>query len=65
MNANVQEQEKALAARTAVEFVQCGMVVGIGSGTTAAYAVQYLGERVRRGLRILVGAVLETAARAP
>lgn len=53
MNANVQEQEKALAARTAVEFVQPGMVVGIGSGTTAAYAVQYLGERVRRGLRIV------------
>ncbi|HIL87941.1 MAG TPA: ribose-5-phosphate isomerase RpiA [Deltaproteobacteria bacterium] len=44
--------EKRLAAERAVEYVQDGMVVGLGSGSTAAYAVKKLGERVRNGLSI-------------
>jgi ribose 5-phosphate isomerase A len=45
---------KKRAALEAVKHVREGFVVGLGSGTTAAYAVQEIGERVRRGdLRVL------------
>ena len=46
------DQEKVLAARASMQFVVDGQVVGLGSGSTAAYAVQLLGERVRGGLKI-------------
>jgi ribose 5-phosphate isomerase A len=46
------EHEKAAAAARAVEMVQDGMRVGLGTGSTAAYAVKGLGARVRKGLRI-------------
>lgn len=43
---------KRAAAWRACEFVEDGMVVGLGTGSTAAHAVRRLGERVRGGLRI-------------
>ncbi|MBD0254742.1 MAG: ribose-5-phosphate isomerase RpiA [Cytophagales bacterium] len=43
---------KQTAARKAVEFVQEGMVVGLGTGSTAYWAIQRLGQRVKEGLRI-------------
>jgi ribose 5-phosphate isomerase A len=46
------DQEKVLAARASMKFVEDGQVVGLGSGSTAAYAVQLLGQRVREGLKI-------------
>ncbi|MBA4026834.1 MAG: ribose 5-phosphate isomerase A [Cyanobacteria bacterium DS3.002] len=46
------EQEKFLAAKRSVELVKDGMRVGLGTGSTAAYAVKCLGERVREGLNI-------------
>lgn len=46
------ELEKALAADRAVEEVRDGMLVGLGTGTTAAYALQSLSNRIRQGLRI-------------
>jgi len=39
---------KKRAALEAIKHVQEGFVVGLGSGTTAAYAVQEIGERVRQ-----------------
>ena len=50
---DVRDREKQIAARAAVELVQSGNIVGLGSGSTATYAVQYLAERVRDGLKIL------------
>ena len=47
-----QEQLKAAAAESAAAMVGDGMIVGLGSGTTAALAVSALGKRVREGLRI-------------
>ncbi len=44
---------KRLAAERAVEDVREGMVVGLGTGSTAAHAVRALGRRVRAGLRIV------------
>jgi ribose 5-phosphate isomerase A len=44
---------KREAAMTAVAMVEDGMVVGLGTGSTAAFAIEGLIERVRGGLRIV------------
>jgi|688.fasta_scaffold156840_2 ribose 5-phosphate isomerase A len=46
------EAEKALAACRAIDEVQNGMLVGLGSGSTMAYAIRELGKRVAKGLRV-------------
>jgi ribose 5-phosphate isomerase A len=46
------DQEKEAVARASLRFVRDGDIVGLGSGSTAAYAVRLLGERVRAGLKI-------------
>lgn len=46
-----QAGQKAAAARRAAEEVRDGMVVGLGTGSTAALLLARLGERVREGLR--------------
>ncbi len=46
------DQEKEAAARASLRFVKDGQVVGLGTGSTAAYFIQLLGEEVRKGLRI-------------
>lgn len=47
------QSEKELAASRAIELVQDGMTLGLGSGSTANIAIRLLGERVReRGWRI-------------
>lgn len=43
------EAAKQRAAKKAVEHLKSGFVVGLGSGSTAAYAVRIIGERIRRG----------------
>ncbi len=43
---------KELAGRRALDFIEEGMVVGLGSGTTATIFIQELGKRVEGGLRI-------------
>jgi len=47
------DQEKELAARAAVQLVESGNIVGLGSGSTATYAIRFLAERVREGLKIV------------
>jgi len=46
------EREKEAAAEAAVARVRDGMVVGLGTGSTAAYALKALGRRIGQGLRI-------------
>ena len=46
------EALKVLTAKTAVEYVKDGHVVGLGTGSTARYVVLALGERVKAGLTI-------------
>ena len=49
-----QDSEKQLAAAAAVKYVQNGMRVGLGSGSTSAAAVRLLGERIRQeGLQVV------------
>jgi ribose 5-phosphate isomerase A len=43
---------KEAAASKAVEAVQPGMTIGLGTGSTAYFAIEKLGERVRNGLSI-------------
>lgn len=45
------DELKQLAAAAAVEFVTDGMLVGLGTGSTANHAIRLLGERFRNGLR--------------
>ncbi|WP_426061010.1 ribose-5-phosphate isomerase RpiA [Hymenobacter sp. B1770] len=42
------EQEKRLAARAALRWVRSGMLVGLGSGSTAAFFIAALGESIRQ-----------------
>lgn len=44
---------KRAAAEAAVELVEDGMVVGLGTGSTAAFAIEALGRRHRQGLRFV------------
>jgi len=46
------EQEKEAAARASLQFVKDGQVVGLGTGSTAAYFIKLLAEQVKNGLRI-------------
>jgi len=50
--ANVDALKRA-AAEAAVQMVENDMVVGLGSGTTAAFAVEALARRQREGLRFV------------
>src|SRR5260370_7525314 len=47
------EEEKEAAGRAAAGLVRDGDIVGLGTGSTAYFAVVALGERVRAGLKII------------
>lgn len=47
-----QNREKRLAAEAAVAEVRDGMLVGLGTGSTVAFAIAELGRRCREGLTI-------------
>jgi len=50
------DELKQKAAYRAVEFIDSGMVVGLGSGSTTAFAVMRIGERLKSGdLKNIVG----------
>ena len=44
-----QDRYKLEAAERAVELVQSGMVVGLGTGETATYAIRRIGALLRAG----------------
>jgi ribose 5-phosphate isomerase A len=46
------EAQKQAAAEASMRFVQDEKIVGLGSGSTAAYAVRLLAERMQAGLKI-------------
>lgn len=46
------EADKRAAAEAAVAEVESGMLVGLGTGSTAAHAIAALGRRAAEGLRI-------------
>ncbi|GIW35117.1 ribose-5-phosphate isomerase RpiA [Meiothermus sp.] len=60
-NLDIYKQQAALEA---VKYVQSGMVVGLGTGSTARYAVLELGRRLREGEIVNVMAVPTSEATA-
>jgi ribose 5-phosphate isomerase A len=46
------DHAKELAARKALEYVEDGMVVGLGTGSTAKHFIELIGARVKSGLKI-------------
>jgi len=60
---NEREAWKRMAGEAAAALIENGMVVGLGSGSTAVYLVRALARRLKEGLRI-VGAVPSSNATA-
>lgn len=53
---------KLAAALRAVDYLRDDMVVGLGSGSTAQFAILEIGDRVARGLRLLAVPTSEKTA---
>ncbi len=54
LNADALSEQKQKAALEAVKHVKDGFIVGLGSGSTAAFAIEALGERMKaEGIRIM------------
>ena len=58
------EGQKQPAAIAAVAEIERGMIVGLGTGTTAAYAISELARRVAEGLEVRAVATSERTAQA-
>jgi ribose 5-phosphate isomerase A len=54
-------EAKKAAAELAITEIQDGMIVGLGTGSTAYWAIQGLGARVQNGLRIQAVATSEAS----
>ncbi len=52
MSSLTPDQHKAQAARKAVEYIQDGHILGLGTGSTVHHFLTALGERVQNGLRV-------------
>jgi ribose 5-phosphate isomerase A len=48
-----QDQLKVAAAEAAAAQLRDGMIVGLGTGSTAAFAIDAIGRRVAKGLKII------------
>ncbi len=49
MSEDAVKQMKQAVAKAAADRVQSGMIVGLGTGSTAAFVIQFLGDRLRSG----------------
>jgi len=45
-------EQKKIAGEKATEYIQDGMVIGLGTGSTAYYLIQKVGELVSKGMNI-------------
>jgi len=64
MQKNVDELklEKKAAAERAFDFIESGMILGLGTGSTVKYFIQMLPEKLKRGLTVkLVSTSTETS----
>ena len=46
------DQQKALAAQKAMEFIRDGQILGLGTGSTVHHFLTALGKQVQQGLRV-------------
>ena len=56
------DPSKAAAAAAAVEMVEDGMLLGLGTGSTASLFISFLGERVRAGRLRVIGVPTSAAS---
>ena len=54
---------KRIAAERAVDWVEEGMVIGLGTGSTSYWAIQKIGERVKQGLKVKAVSSSENSSR--
>src|SRR5437660_7543403 len=52
MTPDITTAYKKMAGTAAAELIEPGMVVGLGTGSTATFLVQALAERIKQGLAI-------------
>ncbi len=52
MTTNNVEKEKALAAQESLTYIRDGMIIGLGTGSTAAYMLHGLGQKIAAGLHV-------------
>jgi ribose 5-phosphate isomerase A len=53
---DTQDQLKEKAAHRAVDFIESGMAIGLGTGSTANFAIEHIGEKILAGdLQNIVG----------
>lgn len=65
MPTDPQIEAKIRAATQTIDLIQNGMIVGLGSGSTAKIAIDILGQRVKKGLDITaVGTSIESTNQA-
>ena len=58
------DTEKRIAAERSLAYVENGMAIGLGTGSTAEHMIRLLGERVRRGLDVRAVPTSERTRRA-
>ncbi|AMK22951.1 ribose-5-phosphate isomerase RpiA [Rhizorhapis sp. SPR117] len=58
------DEQKRAAAEAAVAEIADGMLIGLGTGTTASFAIQALGRRVAHGLSVRAVATSDRTAAA-
>lgn len=56
---SMQNLGKETAAKAALKYIEPGMLVGLGSGSTSALFIEYLGAKCRQGLKIKAVATSE------
>jgi ribose 5-phosphate isomerase A len=56
-----QDEAKQAVGRRAAEFVEDGMAVGLGTGTTSVQFIHALGDRVKKGLKVRCTASSESS----
>ena len=59
----MQDDDKRIAAEAAVAEIQAGMLIGLGTGSTAYFAIEALGRRTRDGLTIRAVATSDASER--
>ncbi len=58
-----QNELKKIAGERAAEFIEDGMVIGMGTGTTVYYTIQAVGRRVAQGLKVRAVSTSEETSR--
>ncbi len=60
--ANIIKKEKRNAAKAAVEYISSNSIVGLGTGSTTKFAIDYLGDKIKNGQLTGISAVSSSIA---